>query len=164
MHYGFGITFSLENKFTALNGSIQYYKVAAKVDLVAAAPADVKNPTVAEQIAHAVAQANYLRLLEALRTLGGQPVIVAAEGKEVQFTLEQPNVYGDNSIKQVSRHSFVEESVEAIKKIFADESCGFEMKALKAESEEIEDIKDLVIVEAEEALVDVDAIEVKPAF
>ena len=77
-----GKTYTIPAKFTALNGTIQYYKLTAGVDLVA------------EGEGAAAAQANLLRVLEVLRTYGGQPVITKAEGKVVEFTLEQANVYG----------------------------------------------------------------------
>lgn len=85
MDYGFGKTYTIPAKFTALNGTIQYYKLTAGVDLVA------------EGDGAAAAQANLLRVLEVLRTYGGQPVITKAEGKVVEFTLEQANVYGKDA-------------------------------------------------------------------
>ena len=80
-----GKTYTIPAKFTALNGTIQYYKLTAGVDLVA------------EGEGAAEAQANLLRVLEVLRTYGGQPVITKAEGKVVEFTLEQANVYGKDA-------------------------------------------------------------------
>ena len=80
-----GKTYTIPAKFTALNGTIQYYKLTAGVDLVA------------EGEGAAAAQANLLRVLEVLRTYGGQPVITKAEGKVVEFTLEQANVYGKDA-------------------------------------------------------------------
>lgn len=103
MNYGYGKTFHLKDGFTALNGCVQYYKVTFDaVDLTAAAPADPKNPTLAEVKDIMQAQANYLRALEVLRTYGGQPIITKVEGKVLEFTLEQPNVYGHNEPQQVS--------------------------------------------------------------
>ena len=80
-----GKTYTIPAKFTALNGTIQYYKLTAGVDLVA------------EGDGATAAQANLLRVLEVLRTYGGQPVITKAEGKVVEFTLEQANVYGKDA-------------------------------------------------------------------
>ena len=107
MNYGYGKTFHLKDGFTALNGCVQYYKVTfANVDLTAAAPADPKKPTLEEVKDIMQAQANYLRALEVLRTYGGQPIITKVEGKVLEFTLEQPNVYGfgikDGGEEQVS--------------------------------------------------------------
>lgn len=122
MDYGFGKTYSLPGKFTALNGTIQYYKVTASVDLVVA---DEATASVKEK---AEAQANYLRVLEILRTYGGQPVITKAEGKVIEFTLEQANVYGKgglhaeiHGLNQVSAkvaRGLTSEAVEKITEMF----------------------------------------------
>lgn len=154
MNYGFGKTFSLPGKFTALNGCAFMYELKASVELEHVAA----DESVAELTKQAVAEANMLRVLETLR--GAQPVLVsvvaeegADEKKVMRFTLEQAYTFGDNTVQQVSKHGkYVEEAKEVIAKLFADETCDFEMKALVAK-EEVEDIKDLVIVDGSEALV-----------
>lgn len=120
MDYGFGKTYTLPGKFTALNGCIQYYKLTAGVNLVAAEPVDAKNPTAAEIKAMAEAQANYLRVLEILRTYGGQPVITKAEGKVVEFTLEQANVYGKAGQMQPSEKDLINEAKAKIAELFGE--------------------------------------------
>ena len=151
MNYGFGKTFSLPGKFTALNGCAFMYELTASVDLEHVAA----DESVEELTKQAVAEANMLRVLETLR--GAQPVLVSVDAdnkKLMRFTLEQAYTFGDNSVQQVSKHKeYEEEAPLVIAKLFADESCGFEMKALVAEKEDIEDIKDLVIVDGAEALV-----------
>lgn len=97
MDYGFGKTYVLPGKFTALNGTIQHYCLTTSADLEVSFK-DPKNPTEDEVKAYEIAQANLLRVLETLRTYGGQPVITAVEGKKVHFTLEQPNVYGKGGL------------------------------------------------------------------
>ena len=153
MNYGFGKTFSLPGKFTALNGCAFMYELTASVDLEHVATEDESELQAA--IKQAVAEANMLRVLETLR--GAQPVLVSVDAKNkklMRFTLEQAYTFGDNSVQQVSKHKeYDEEAPLVIAKLFADESCGFEMKALVAEKEDIEDIKDLVIVDGAEALV-----------
>lgn len=118
MDYGFGKTYTLPGKFTALNGCIQYYKLTSKVDLVAASPVDANKPTAEELKAIAEAQANYLRVLEILRTYGGQPVITKAEGKVVEFTLEQANVYGKAGQMQPSEKDLINEAKAKIAELF----------------------------------------------
>ena len=153
MNYGFGKTFSLPGKFTALNGCAFMYELTASVDLEhVAAEGETELETAMKQ---AVAEANMLRILETLR--GAQPVLVSVDAvnkKLMRFTLEQAFTFGDNSVQQVSKHGkYDEEAPAVIAKLFADASCKFEMKALVAEKEDIEDIKDLVIVDGAEALV-----------
>ena len=152
MNYGFGKTYKMDSMFTALNGCAFFYELTANVDLVAAEDAS--------DVEKAVAEANLLRVLETLR--GAQPVLVSAAGKVLKFTLEQAYTFGDNSIQQVSRHGdYKEEAKEVIAKLFADASCKFEMKALVAK-EEVEDVRDLVLVDGEDALISgKESIEVK---
>lgn len=116
MDYGFGKTYTIPAKFTALNGTIQYYKLTAGVDLVYAAA----DETEAELKKAADAQANLLRVLEVLRTYGGQPVITKAEGKVLEFTLEQANVYGKPGQMQVSEKDMIADAVERITAIFGE--------------------------------------------
>ena len=137
MNYGYGKTFHLKDGFTALNGCVQYYKVTFGNDvvLVASAPADPKKPTLAEVKDIMAAQANYLRALEVLRTYGGQPIITKVAAHELEFTLEQANVYGKNAPQQVSAKyaengavegvstedfHFQAEAVEKIEELFAN--------------------------------------------
>lgn len=152
MNYGFGKTYKMDSMFTALNGCAFFYELTANVDLVAAEGAT--------EVEKAVAEANMLRVLETLR--GAQPVLVSAAGKVLKFTLEQAYTFGDNSVQQVSRHGeYKEEAKKVIAKLFKDESCGFEMKALKAEDETVE-VKDLVLVDSDVALINgEESIEVK---
>lgn len=159
MTYGFGKTFTIPAKFTALNGCIQYYKLTANVDLTAAEVTE--ESTVAEKMAFAVAQANLMRVLEVLRTYGGQPVITRIGGakgdepKVVEFTLEQANVYGRQGQMQVSEKDMVAEAIERIKGLFAN------VKAVKGE----EKGESFELVASEDALVAEDAeIEVNAAF
>ena len=112
MTYGFGKTFTIPAKFTALNGCLQYFTLTANVDLTAAEVTE--ESTVAEKMAFAVAQANLMRVLEVLRTYGGQPVITKVAGKVVEFTLEQANVYGRQGQMQVSEKDMVAEAIERI--------------------------------------------------
>lgn len=116
MDYGFGKTYTIPAKFTALNGTIQYYKLTAGVDLVYVAA----DETEAELKKAADAQANLLRVLEVLRTYGGQPVITKAEGKVLEFTLEQANVYGKPGQMQVSEKDMIADAVERITAIFGE--------------------------------------------
>ena len=88
--------FELPGRFTALNGAIQYFKVKTNAKLADGS---------------AVAQANYLRVLEVLRSRGAQPIITSVEDEEgeegkglVRFTIEQPWVYGARGPMQVSAH------------------------------------------------------------
>jgi hypothetical protein len=116
MDYGFGKTYEVPAKAHHLNGAIQFYTLTAGVDLVAAEDASVKE--VAE------AQANLLRVLEVLRTFGGQPVITKVEGSVLKFTLEQANVYGKGGLgvdQQVSAKGDLVEGAKAkIEEIFGE--------------------------------------------
>lgn len=116
MDYGFGKTYTIPAKFTALNGTIQYYKLTAGVDLVY----EAADETAVELKKAADAQANLLRVLEVLRTYGGQPVITKAEGKVLEFTLEQANVYGKPGQMQVSEKDMIDDAVERITAIFGE--------------------------------------------
>ena len=106
MNYGYGKTFHLKDGFTALNGCIQYYKITfgdgVKLALTEEEKKEIKDLTLADVVVAQQAQANYLRVLETLRTYGGQPIITKVAEKEIEFTLEQPNVYGKNEPQQVS--------------------------------------------------------------
>ena len=106
MNYGYGKTFHLKDGFTALNGCIQYYKIIfgddVKLALAEEEKKEIKDLTLADVVVAQQAQANYLRVLETLRTYGGQPIITKVAEKEIEFTLEQPNVYGENKPQQVS--------------------------------------------------------------
>ncbi len=142
MNYGFGKTYKMDSMFTALNGCAFFYELTANVDLVAAEDAT--------DVEKAVAEANMLRVLETLR--GAQPVLVSAAGKVLKFTLEQAYTFGDNKVQQVSRHGdYKVEAKDVIAKLFKDESCEFEMKALVAEDDTV-DVKDLVLVDGADAL------------
>ena len=104
MDYGFGKTYTLPGKFTALNGCVQYYTVVfTNVSL-----------TEGED-----AQANYLRALEVLRSYGAQPIITSVEDKTLRFTLEQANVYGDAAKKQPSAKDLLADAKAQIEALFA---------------------------------------------
>ena len=139
--------FDLPGRFTAMNGAIQYFELTATVAL----DEDTK-----------VSQANYLRILEVMRSRGAQPVITSVEGTKLSFTLEQTWVYGksiaEHSTGQVSDHyengKADEESkyngLEAeTKAVFDTMFTG--VKALKEEDGEI--------VDSDEALYD--SVEIK---
>lgn len=128
--------FDLPGRFTAMNGAIQYFELTAKVALTADAPADPENPTVEEAKAIAEAQANYLRVLEVLRSRGAQPIITHVDDKKLGFTLEQTWVYGsrDEAHMQVSSKDLKPEAV-------ADITSAFDgVKALVAKGDKIEEI------------------------
>jgi len=98
--------FELPGQFTALNGAIQYFTLSTGVDLVVEPAAEdasdaVKAKKAAEMQA---AQANYLRILEVLRSAGAQPIITSVVEQDLSFTLEQTWVYGDHVKAQVSEH------------------------------------------------------------
>lgn len=115
MDYGYGKTYVVPGKFTALNGAIQYFTVEANVSL---------------EGEDAIAQANLLRVLEVLRTFGGQPVITKVEGAKVHFTLEQANVYGkgglhaeihgENQVSAKAAYGFEKAAKEKIESLFAN--------------------------------------------
>lgn len=148
--------FELPGRFTAMNGAIQYFKITAKVPFVAADPADPEKPTVEEAKAIAEAQANYLRVLEVLRSRGAQPVITDVNDKTIGFTLEQTWVYGKRDALQVSEHyapSFTQEDafdglVAGVKKDLKEAFAN--VKALVAKGDKIEEI---FVEDGEEALV-----------
>lgn len=113
MDYGFGKTYTLPNKFTALNGCIQYYTVVFTNVVVdktqSALDTDAKK-----------AEANLLRALEVLRTYGGQPIITVVDNKTIKFTLEQANVYGDASKTQPSAKNLLTDAKAQIEALFAN--------------------------------------------
>ncbi len=108
--------------FTALNGSAQTFTLTAGVELVAAEPADPKNPTEEEIEAIKEAQANLLRVLEVLRSNGAQPIITKVEGSDVTFTVEQSWVYGKRAPAQVqvSERALEADAIADIEAIFGD--------------------------------------------
>lgn len=139
--------FDLPGRFTALNGAIQYFELTASVAL--------DEDT-------AVSQANYLRVLEVLRSRGAQPVITHVDGNKIGFTLEQTWVYGERGVMQVSEHYEDGDPAKAfaglkagaeddIKAAFGIGDGLYPVKALKEEDGEI--------VDADEALFE--AVEVK---
>lgn len=105
MDYGFGKTYTIPSKFTALNGCVQYYTLTANVELATEySKKEIEENKNEEAVKAAQAQANLLRVLETLRTYGGQPVITRVEAGEkgkVHFTLEQANVYGNGGLHDV---------------------------------------------------------------
>lgn len=128
--------FDLPGRFTAMNGAIQYFELTASVAL----DEDTK-----------ASQANYLRVLEVLRSRGAQPIITHVDGKKLGFTLEQTWVYGERGPMQVSAHYEGGEATEEKKLAgltagaVADIEDAFDgVKALKEE--------DGKIVDADEAL------------
>ena len=74
MDYGFGKTYTLPNKFTALNGCVQYYTVVFTNVVV-----DETQTSLSTDADKAAARANFLRALEVLRTYGGQPIITSVD-------------------------------------------------------------------------------------
>lgn len=132
MTYGFGKTFTIPAQFTALNGCLQYFTLTANVDLISDKEITDES-SVEDKMEVAVAQANLMRVLEVLRTYGGQPVITRVGGakgdehKVVEFTLEQANVYGRQGQMQVSEKDMVAEAIERIEGLFAN------VKAVKGE-------------------------------
>ena len=146
--------FELPAQFIALNGAIQYFELTSLVDLTVAPIA--KDATDAEKEKYAAevaaAQANYLRILEILRSRGAQPVITHVAEKVLGFTLEQTWVYGEsmkeNAAKeQVSAHDLVAEAEEIIPALFKG------ISKFKAESETVDGktVWDVVEVEAANA-------------
>ena len=128
--------FDLPGRFTAMNGAIQYFELTASVAL----DEDTK-----------ASQANYLRVLEVLRSRGAQPIITHVDGTKLGFTLEQTWVYGERGPMQVSAHYEDGEATEEKKLAgltagaIADIEDAFAgVKALKEE--------DGKIVDADEAL------------
>lgn len=115
MDYGFGKTYTLPNKFTALNGCAQYYTVNFTDVII-----DKTESSLNTDAKKAEAEANLLRVLEVLRTYGGQPIITTVNNKTLKFTLEQANVYGDASKKQPSAKNLLEDATAQIVALFAN--------------------------------------------
>lgn len=113
MDYGFGKTYTLPNKFTALNGCAQYYTVVFTNVIIDKTQSSLD--TDAKK-----AEANLLRVLEVLRTYGGQPIITTVDNKTLKFTLEQANVYGDASKKQPSAKDLLADANAQIEALFAN--------------------------------------------
>lgn len=115
MDYGFGKTYTLPNKFTALNGCVQYYTVVFTTVVV-----DKTQSALDTDAKKAEAEANLLRALEVLRTYGGQPIITVVDNKTIKFTLEQANVYGDASKTQPSAKNLLTDAKAQIEALFAN--------------------------------------------
>lgn len=115
MDYGFGKTYTLPNKFTALNGCVQYYTVVFTNVVV-----DKTQSALDTDAKKAEAEANLLRALEVLRTYGGQPIITVVDNKTIKFTLEQANVYGDASKTQPSAKNLLANAEDQIEALFAN--------------------------------------------
>ena len=115
MDYGFGKTYTLPNKFTALNGCVQYYTVVFTHVVV-----DKTQSALNTDAKKAEAEANLLRALEVLRTYGGQPIITVVNNKTIKFTLEQANVYGDASKTQPSAKNLLTDANAQIEALFAN--------------------------------------------
>lgn len=115
MDYGFGKTYTLPNKFTALNGCVQYYTVVFTNVVV-----DETQSSLSTDADKAAARANFLRALEVLRTYGGQPIITSVDNKTIKFTLEQANVYGDASKVQPSAKDLLADAKAKIEALFAN--------------------------------------------
>lgn len=115
MDYGFGKTYTLPNKFTALNGCVQYYTVVFTNVVV-----DETQSSLSIDADKAAARANFLRALEVLRTYGGQPIITSVDNKTIKFTLEQANVYGDASKVQPSAKDLLNDAKAKIEALFAN--------------------------------------------
>lgn len=115
MDYGFGKTYTLPNKFTALNGCVQYYTVVFTYVVV-----DKTQSALDTDAKKAEAEANLLRALEVLRTYGGQPIITVVDNKTIKFTLEQANVYGDASKTQPSAKNLLTDAKAQIEALFAN--------------------------------------------
>lgn len=114
MDYGFGKTYTLPGKFTALNGCVQYYTVVFTNVTI-----DKDHASMNTEALKAEAQANLLRALEVLRTYGGQPIVTSVNDKTLEFTLEQANVYGDASIVQPSAKDNIGNAKTQIENLFA---------------------------------------------
>lgn len=115
MDYGFGKTYTLPNKFTALNGCVQYYTVVFTNVVV-----DKTQSALDTDAKKAEAEANLLRALEVLRTYGGQPIITVVNNNTIKFTLEQANVYGDASKTQPSAKNLLTDAETQIEALFAN--------------------------------------------
>lgn len=114
-----GKTYTIPGKFTALNGTIQYYTLTFTDAVLTSSKEIDDNSSDADKLEVATAQANLLRALEVLRTYGGQPVITKAEGKVLEFTLEQANVFGDNTKTQPSAKDLRTEAQTQIETMFS---------------------------------------------
>lgn len=134
MDYGFGKTYTLPNKFTALNGCAQYYTVVFTNVTI-----DKTQSSLVTDAKKAEAEANLLRVLEVLRTYGGQPIITTVNNKTLNFTLEQANVYGDASKKQPSAKNLLTDAPAQIEALFANLKAvdGSTSLACKATVEEV---------------------------
>lgn len=134
MDYGFGKTYTLPNKFTALNGCVQYYTVVFTKVVV-----DKTQSALNTDAEKAEAEANLLRALEVLRTYGGQPIITVVDDKTIKFTLEQANVYGDASKTQPSAKKLSNDATAQIEALFANLKAvdGVTSFACKATVEEV---------------------------
>ena len=119
MDYGFGKTYTLPGKFTALNGCVQYYTLVFANVALTSDKVITDESSEADKLEVATAQANLLRALEVLRSYGAQPVITAVEGKTLKFTLEQANVYGDAAKKQPSAKDLLADAKAQIEALFA---------------------------------------------
>ncbi len=115
MDYGFGKTYTLPNKFTALNGCAQYYTVVFTNVII-----DKTQSSLVTDAEKAEAEANLLRALEVLRTYGGQPIITDVDNNTIKFTLEQANVYGDASKTQPSAKNLLDDATTQIVDLFAN--------------------------------------------
>lgn len=115
MDYGFGKTYTLPNKFTALNGCAQYYTVVFTDVII-----DKTQSSLKTDAKKAEAEANLLRVLEVLRTYGGQPIITTVDINTLKFTLEQANVYGNASKKQPSAKKLLTDAKAQIEALFAN--------------------------------------------
>lgn len=115
MDYGFGKTYTLPKKFTALNGCAQYYTVVFTNVII-----DKTQSSLETDAKKAEAEANLLRVLEVLRTYGGQPIITTVDNNTLKFTLEQANVYGDASKKQPSAKKLLVDAQTQIEALFAN--------------------------------------------
>ena len=119
MDYGFGKTYTLPGKFTALNGCVQYYTLVFTNVALTSDKVITDESSEADKLEVATAQANLLRALEVLRSYGAQPVITAVEEKTLKFTLEQANVYGDAAKKQPSAKDLLVDAKAQIEALFA---------------------------------------------
>lgn len=111
MDYVLGKQYDLPAKFTALNGTVQYYTVVFNNVVVD----ESKGGNDEEKAEN---RANFLRALETLRTIGGQPIITSVDNKTIKFTLEQSNVYGDRTKTQVSAKDLLADAKADIEALF----------------------------------------------
>lgn len=115
--------YELPGRFTAINGAIQYFKLTANGVEFEVAPL-AEDATDEEKKEHALkeqaARANYLRVLEVLRSRGPQPIITSVEGSDLHFTVEQTWAWGLRKDMQVSAKNLKDEAEADIKNSFAD--------------------------------------------